>query len=126
MSGSFESVRWNACVHTLHLSLYSHPNEFWANGVRTHVNSKEKISFTGKKNSPQRRKETLDAASSRTASPTHNQRAIPAPKTGIEPCFPRPSHTSDLNIGTLLTTRQAPGITGSEQGLSSPVSVYGQ
>ena len=27
MSGSFESVQWNACVHRLHLSLYSHPNE---------------------------------------------------------------------------------------------------
>ena len=26
MSGPFESVRWNACVHRLDLSLYSHPN----------------------------------------------------------------------------------------------------
>ena len=40
MSGSFESVRWNACVHRLDLGLYSHPKEFWGNGVRTHVNSK--------------------------------------------------------------------------------------
>ena len=23
MSGSFESMRWNACVHRLHLGLYS-------------------------------------------------------------------------------------------------------
>ena len=29
MSGSFESVWWNACVHRLNLSLYSHPKEFW-------------------------------------------------------------------------------------------------
>ena len=28
-SGSFESVRWNACVHRLDLGLYSHPKEFW-------------------------------------------------------------------------------------------------
>ena len=43
MSGSFESVHWNACVHRLDLGLYSHPKEFWGNGVRTHVNSKRKI-----------------------------------------------------------------------------------
>ena len=59
MSGSFESVRWNACVHRLDLGLYSHPKEFFFfppwNGVRTHVNSKGKIPSTGKKNSPQRR-----------------------------------------------------------------------
>ena len=48
MSGSFESLRWNACVHRLDLGLYSHPKEFWGNGVRTHVNSKEKIPSTGK------------------------------------------------------------------------------
>ena len=47
MSGSFESVRWNACVHRLDLSLYSHAKEFLGNGVRNHVNSKGKIS-TGK------------------------------------------------------------------------------
>ena len=39
----FESVRWNACVHRLDPGIYSHPKEFWGNGVRTHVNSKEKI-----------------------------------------------------------------------------------
>ena len=27
MSGSFESVRWNACVHRLDLGSYSHPEE---------------------------------------------------------------------------------------------------
>ena len=49
MSGSFESVRWNACEHRLDLGLYSHLKEFWGNGVRTHVNSKGKIPSTGKK-----------------------------------------------------------------------------
>ena len=52
-SGSFESVRWNACMHRLDLGLYSHPKEFWGNGVWTHVNSKGKIPSTG--NCPQRR-----------------------------------------------------------------------
>ena len=47
MSGSFESMRWNARVHRLDLRLYSHPKEFWGNGVRTPVNSKGKIPSTG-------------------------------------------------------------------------------
>ena len=47
MSRSFESVRWNACVHKLDLGLYSHPKESLGNGVRTHVNSKGKIPSTG-------------------------------------------------------------------------------
>ena len=61
------------------LGLYSHPKEFWGNGVRTHVNSKGKIPSTGKKISPEEDR-THDAAS-KTASPTHNQRAFPAPST---------------------------------------------
>ena len=47
MSGSFESVRWNACEHRLDLSLCSHLKEFGGNGVRNHVNSKGKIPFIG-------------------------------------------------------------------------------
>ena len=54
MSGSFESVQWNACVHRLDLCLYSHQKEFWGNGVGTHINCKVKIPSTRKK-SPQRR-----------------------------------------------------------------------
>ena len=53
----------------------------WGNGVRTHVNSKGKIPFTGKK-SPSEEDRTHNAASSRTVSLTHFQRAIPAP-TGM-------------------------------------------
>ena len=63
MSGSFESVRRNACVHRLDLSLYSHLKEFWGNGVRTHVNSKGKILLTV----------------SNPASAAHYQWAIPTP-----------------------------------------------
>ena len=51
MSGSFESVQWNACVHRLDLSLYySHPKEFWGNGIRTHVNSTKQILLRGGSN----------------------------------------------------------------------------
>ena len=29
MSGSFESMPWNVCVHRLHLGLYSNPKVFF-------------------------------------------------------------------------------------------------
>ena len=48
MSGSFESVQWNACVNRLDIGLYSHPKQFLGNGVRTHAYSKGKIPSTGK------------------------------------------------------------------------------
>ena len=69
MSGSFESLWWNACVHRLDFDLYSHPKEFWGNGVKTHVNSKSmgKMPSTG----GSKEEEIRDAASHRTASPTH-------------------------------------------------------
>ena len=67
MSGSFESVRWNADVHRLDLGLYSHLKEFWVNEVRNHVNSKGKITSTRGSEEVQ----TRDAASRRTASPTN-------------------------------------------------------
>ena len=46
MLGSFESVRWNACVHRLDMGLCSHWKELLGNGVRNHVNSKGKIPST--------------------------------------------------------------------------------
>ena len=64
-------------MHGLDLGLYSHPTEFWGDGVRTHVNSKGKILSTRKFSSEEDR--THGAASSKTAIPTHYQRAIPAP-----------------------------------------------
>ena len=54
MSGSFESVRWNAGVHRWDLSLYPHLKEFCRNGVKTHVYSKGEILYTRKK-SPEKR-----------------------------------------------------------------------
>ena len=65
MPGSLEFVQWNACVHRLDLSLYSHPKEgvFLRKGVRTHVNSKGKIPSTGHSEEGQ----TCDAASLRVS-----------------------------------------------------------
>ena len=53
----------HACVHRLDLVLYTHPKEFLRNGVRTHVNSKEKIPSTG----DSEKGRIHDAASHRTA-----------------------------------------------------------
>ena len=78
-SGSFESVRWNACVHRLDLGLYSHPKEFLGNGVWTHVNSKGKIPSTGK--CPQRR---IEPATLWTASPSTTNWAILAPRCCLD------------------------------------------
>ena len=80
MSGSFESVWWNACVHRLDLGLYSHPEEFWGNGFRTHVNSKGKIPSTGSSMEDR----TQNTASCRTASPTHCQLRCSSPKLNIK------------------------------------------
>ena len=46
MSGSFESVRWNACVNRLDIGIYSHPKEFYGNGARTHVNARKKSTLS--------------------------------------------------------------------------------
>ena len=116
MSGSLESVRWNACVHRLDLGLYSHPKEFLGNGVRTYATSKGKnspqiepttlhqagqpaqhttnqqdsqpntlpTSYSGPHQAGQPAQHTTNQLfrppSSRTASPTHYQPAIPAPE----------------------------------------------
>ena len=56
-------------MHKLDLGLYSHPNEFWGNGVRTHVDYKGKIPST--RNSEKGR--THDTASRRTANTMHYQ-----------------------------------------------------
>ena len=75
MSGSFESVRWNACVHRLDLGLYSHPKGFLGHGVRTHVNSKGKILATGDSEEVR----TCDAVLCRTVSPAHYRLSYSGP-----------------------------------------------
>ena len=76
MSGSFESVWWNACVHRLDFGLYSHPKEFWGNGARTHVNSKENIPSIGASEEVR----ACDTASCRTERPTHYQLSYSGPQ----------------------------------------------
>ena len=73
-----KSVRWNTCVHRLDLRLYSHPKEFWGNGVRTHINSMGKAFSTGKKISPE--EDRTHNVSNRTQSPTHHQLSYAGPR----------------------------------------------
>ena len=79
MSGSSESLGWNACVHRLDLGLHSHSKKFWGNGARAHVNSEGKNPLYRKKKISPEEDGNHDAASSRTAKPAHYERAIPAP-----------------------------------------------
>ena len=62
-------------VHRLDLGLHSHPREILGNGVRTYVNSMRKIPST--RGSEKSR--SIDAASRRTASPTHYQLSYSGP-----------------------------------------------
>ena len=66
MSGSFESVQWNACEHRLDFGLYSHPKEFLGKGMESEPK------FTPREKSPEEY-QTHNSASSRTTSPIHNQ-----------------------------------------------------
>ena len=100
MSGSFESLRWNPCVHRLDIGLYSHPKEFLGNGVRIHTNSKGKIP-TGSSEEDR----TRDAASGRTASPTHYQLSYSGPgHCRRSPLSTTESNGSDSKFGTPVTT----------------------
>ena len=58
MSGSFEFVRWNACVHRLDLGLYSHPKEF-GGGIESESMLTPRENSLCRKNSPQRRIEPM-------------------------------------------------------------------
>ena len=105
-AGSFESLRWNACVHPLDLGLHSYPKEFFGIGVRTHVNSKGKIPSTGKKKF------------SREEGRTHDSAFRYPSGIGVRLWSDRPEfhsrshhdyfswsrHTNDLNNGTALAT----------------------
>ena len=42
MLGSFQSVRWNACVNRLDFGLYSHPKEFWGMESKLTLTTREK------------------------------------------------------------------------------------
>ena len=66
MSGCFQSMQWNACVHRQDLGLYSHPKEFLGNRVRPMLTPREKSPLP-KKFSPEE-DGTHNAASSKQPS----------------------------------------------------------
>ena len=74
MSGSSESLRWNACAHRLDLSLYAYPKEFYGMESEPMSTPREKSPLRKKFSSEDR---THNTVSSRTACPTHYQWAIP-------------------------------------------------
>ena len=82
MSESLESVRWNACVHRLDLGLYPYPKDLGGGGGGG-MESEPMLTQSEKSRLPEEfppeEDRAHDAASSRTASQTHYQRAIPAP-----------------------------------------------
>ena len=86
-------------MHRLDLGLYSHAKEFWGNGVRTHVNSKERNPSNGK--FPPEEDQTHNTASRRTAGPTHYQRAIPPTRMWytVETCGSDDPHTHFIQPG---------------------------
>ena len=97
MSGSLESVRWNACEHRLDLGLRSDRKEFGENGVRTHVDSKgKKIPFTG--NSSRRRIEpTTQHQAGQRAQHTTNE--LLRPKSEIDCSEARRQLVADPTVG---------------------------
>ena len=89
-------------MHRLDLGLYSHPKEFWGNGVRTHVISKGKIPSTRK--FPHRRIEpmTLHYAG-------HRAQTLPMSYSGPSTLFKtsaknleRPKHSLSSHSGVPL------------------------
>ena len=108
MSGSFESVRWNACVHRLDLGLYSHPKEFFVcNGVTAHGNSKGK-NLLYRKTFSSEEDRTHDTASSRAASPTHYNELFRPPNSNtlVRKCF------GGMKSEPMFTPREIPSLPG--------------
>ena len=94
-------------MHRLDLGLYSQPNDFWGNGVRTHVNSKEKIPSSGDSEEGQ----AHDPASRRTDNPTHNRLSYSGPlfggsKTAIESILIMMLMVADYYTTTPATTQE--------------------
>ena len=71
MSGSLEWMQWNACVHRLDLGLCSHQKEVWGMDSEPMLTPREDSPLQEKFSSEE--DQTHNAASSRTASPTHYQ-----------------------------------------------------
>ena len=97
-------------AHRLGLGLYSHPKEFWGNGVRTHVNSKGKNPSTGN-DSPQRRLErTKLHQTGQRAQHTTNELFRPQCQSYDSTGIQTPSHPP----WTPLSLSKRPGLHGSD------------
>ena len=99
MSGSFQSVLWNTCMHRLDLGLYS--ERVWGNGVRKHVNFKEKIPSTGDSEGVR----TRDAASCRTESPAHHRVSYSGPLAAHTIVGISPSQRHNLRVAETLSNQ---------------------
>ena len=100
MSGSFQSVRWNACVHRLDPGLYSHPKSCWGMKSEPMLTQGEKSSLPEKKVSSEK-DQTHDAALSRTESSTHYQRAIPDPTDALNPNDSKSAYVVDTRLASV-------------------------
>ena len=96
ISGSFEPMPRNACVHRLDLGLYSHPKEFWGERVRTHANSKGKSPLPVKFSPEEIESMMLHQAGQRTQHTT-NELFQPLKFCQINTC-----HFSPLSVAELF------------------------
>ena len=86
-SGSFESVRWNACVHRPDLGLYSHPKEFLEEWSLNPCKLQGKNPLYWKMSPEDRTRDTVDSE------PKHYQLSYSGPKNRRRWC------KRDLNPG---------------------------
>ena len=93
----------NGIVHRLGLGLYSHPKEFWGNGVRTHVNSTGKNPLYQKLRGGSNLRRCITQDSEPNTLPTELFRS-PAGISTPSLEFSGSSHTSDSKIGTPVAT----------------------
>ena len=102
MSGSYDSMQWNACVHRLDLSLYSHPKEFWGNGLDLVLTPRGKSPLPEKKillRGWWNPRSTLHAAELRAR---HTSKELFRPQCGVKrrlPVCPKPRGRVDGLMG---------------------------
>ena len=116
MSGSFKSMRWNACVYRLHLSLYFHPKEFLG------MESEPMLSATEKSPLPESQRRVKPARLHQAGQPAqHTTHWAPSRRTASPTHYPLSYIRQDSQPNTLPTEacRQgsSPGTT-----VSSPPS----
>ena len=100
-------------MHRLDLDLDSHLKEFLENGIRTQDNSKGKIPLPEKV--PSEMDRTQDAASSRTANPTHYQ---------LSYCSPGQSNNRRNPFNKWYSGRESPALLHLEEYISTKDEIY--